>query len=213
MGGITNLTRILSLSIADWWLYRAKARNATHITSGLPCNKTHDNSSSLLLCVPCNAHLSPLLLHTITMAGESEDKPLVTLAKNAYVLLVLAPISLFIFTYERALTPLYGLGPVQQHLNKFVVAGAMLAAINPLHFKPWINWLVAGVALTIAPNATYWVAVFTGREHNSLFGVLKTHAAVALPIVFAMSGPVMRALDAVGPFPSLSLSLCGDHRG
>ena len=141
------------------------------------------------------------------MAGESEDKPLVTLAKNAYVLLVLAPISLFIFTYERALTPLYGLGPVQQHLNKFVVAGAMLAAINPLHFKPWINWLVAGVALTIAPNATYWVAVFTGREHNSLFGVLKTHAAVALPIVFAMSGPVMRALDAVGPFPSLSLSL------
>lgn len=128
---------------------------------------------------------------------RAHQKPLTVLAKNAYVILVLAPLSLVIFAYERALGPLYGSAPTKEHLNKFVVVGALLAAVNPIRIKPWVNWLSIGVALTAAPNATYWNAVWTGREHHAVLGALKTHAYVLLPLVFVMSNPVMRALDEV----------------
>lgn len=128
---------------------------------------------------------------------EENPRPLVLLAKNAYVIAVLSPLSLVIYTYERALVPLYGSGPTNEHLNKFVIAGALLAAVNPIALPPWLNWLFISIALAIAPNANYWVAVWTSREHNVILGTLKTHAYVILPLVFIMASPVMRALDQV----------------
>ncbi|KAF5333504.1 hypothetical protein D9611_002580 [Ephemerocybe angulata] len=133
------------------------------------------------------------------MSENADPKPLVVLAKNAYVIGVLAPLSLVIFIYQRALVPLYGSGPTDEHLNKFVIAGALLAAVNPIHLQPWLNWLLIALALSVAPNATYWVAVWTGRQHNVILGTLKTHAYVLLPLVFIMSSPVMRALDKTTP--------------
>ncbi|KAJ3537182.1 hypothetical protein NMY22_g5695 [Coprinellus aureogranulatus] len=124
-----------------------------------------------------------------------DPRPLVLLAKNAYVIAVLSPLSLVIYTYERALVPLYGSGPTNEHLNKFIIAGALLAAANPIALPPWLNWLLISIALAVAPNANYWVAVWTSREHNVVLGTLKTHLAVILPLVFIMSSPVMRALD------------------
>ncbi|RXW21959.1 hypothetical protein EST38_g3914 [Candolleomyces aberdarensis] len=129
------------------------------------------------------------------MSQDEGPKPLVLLANNAYVIGVLSPLSLVIYAYERALVPLYGSGPTTEHLNKFVILGALLAAVNPVHLQPWINWLLIALALTVAPNANYWVPVWTSREHNAILGTLKTHAAVLLPLVFIMSSPVMRALD------------------
>ncbi|KAJ3509798.1 hypothetical protein NMY22_g16175 [Coprinellus aureogranulatus] len=126
-----------------------------------------------------------------------DPRPLVLLAKNAYVIAVLSPLSLVIYTYERALVPLYGSGPTNEHLNKFIIAGALLAAANPIALPPWLNWLLISIALAVAPNANYWVAVWTSREHNVVLGTLKTHLAVILPLVFIMSSPVMRALDQV----------------
>ena len=79
--------------------------------------------------------------------AQEDPKPLVLLAKNAYVIGVLSPLSLVIYTYERALVPLYGSGPTNEHLNKFVIAGALLAAVNPIALPPWLNWLFISIAL------------------------------------------------------------------
>jgi hypothetical protein len=97
------------------------------------------------------------------------------------------PTSLIVFAYERALVPLYGSGPTTLLLNKAVLAAILLAAIHPFKIHPSRNWLYAALSLSLAPNATYWVAVLTSRRKYPVLGPALTHAVVLVPLMFILA--------------------------
>lgn len=104
--------------------------------------------------------------------------------KAAIMVLVLFPLSLVLFLYERALIPLYGSGPTSFLLNKILLVVFLLSAAQPFAVSLSRNRLYAALALTLAPNATYWVAVWTSRLQDPLLGPATTHAAVIAPLTF-----------------------------
>lgn len=105
----------------------------------------------------------------------------------------LLSISLVIFTYERALVPLYGSGPTNFLLNKIVLATIFAAAIHPIKLATWRIWLCTALGLSCAPNATYWVAVHTSRGKDPIMGPAITHLAVLTPLVFFLMSSVVEA--------------------
>jgi len=121
-------------------------------------------------------------------------KPLaVPLLNVASAAISLVSISLALFTYERALVPLYGSGPTTYLLNKIVLATVFLAAVKPIKVSTTRNWLYTAVALALAPNATYWVAVWTSRMKDPVVGPAITHASVLGPLVFFLTTSVVEA--------------------
>ncbi|KAG5654629.1 hypothetical protein H0H81_011604 [Sphagnurus paluster] len=109
----------------------------------------------------------------------------------ATALFGLVSISLVLFTYERGLTPLYGSGPTTHLLNKTILATVVLAALNPISVHPARLWLYTALDLAIAPNATYWVAVWTSRMKDPVVGPAITHASVLAPLVFFLTTSVL----------------------
>ncbi|KAF8076632.1 spermidine synthase [Lyophyllum atratum] len=105
----------------------------------------------------------------------------------------LLSISLVLFTYERALVPLYGSGPTTYLLNKIVLATIFISAVKPIEVSATRNWLYTAVALALAPNATYWVAVWTSRMKDPVVGPAITHASVLGPLVFFLTTSVVEA--------------------
>lgn len=104
--------------------------------------------------------------------------------KAATAVTTLLATSLIVFAYERALLPLYGSGPTTLLLQKAVLATITLAALNPYKIPTSRSWLYAGLGLSLAPNATYWVALLTSRQRSPLWGPAFTHATVLAPLVF-----------------------------
>ncbi|EAU86927.2 spermine/spermidine synthase [Coprinopsis cinerea okayama7 len=124
------------------------------------------------------------------MSNQPQPVPL-SRKKSGLIAAIILPLSLILYTYERALVPIYSSGPTKEWFSVFVAAGAALAALNPISITSSLAWLLIAVALTIAPNANYWVAVWTARYGKAVAGVSATHTLVLLPIVFLISTAVM----------------------
>lgn len=120
------------------------------------------------------------------MSQPQQPNPSDVLKKNGYAAAMIIPLSLVMFIYERALVPLYGSGPTRYMLTPTVMLAAALAALDPVAVPISWNWLLLGLSLSLAPNANYWVAVWTGRYGKPLAGAATTHATVLFPLVFLM---------------------------
>jgi hypothetical protein len=97
------------------------------------------------------------------------------------------PLSLVIFTHERELIPLYGSGPTSYSLYKFAFVAIFASSIQPFRTSLRRNSLYAALSLTLAPNATYWIAVRSSRWKNPVWGPAFTHATVLGPLVFVLT--------------------------
>ncbi|KAG6903427.1 hypothetical protein C0995_005450 [Termitomyces sp. Mi166 len=110
---------------------------------------------------------------------------------NAIVGLV--TISLVLFIYERSLIPIYATGPTTYLLNPIIAVAVLLAVLNPISISTSRNWLYTALDLAAAPNATYWVSVWTSRKHDPLWGPIITHAVVLVPLIFFLTTSVVEA--------------------
>ncbi|KAF5358909.1 hypothetical protein D9758_004807 [Tetrapyrgos nigripes] len=96
------------------------------------------------------------------------------------------PLSLLLFAYERALVPLYASTPTTFLLDKFLLCAALVAFINPIRLSKSSEWFLAGILLTLAPNVTYWVPVWTIRKwKDPYWGPAIVHAAVLVPLTLS----------------------------
>jgi len=102
-------------------------------------------------------------------------------------LMTLVPISLVLLAQQRILTPLYGSYPTLYHLNTAASIAISVSTFSPFRARKSWSWLVAGFLLTIAPNASYWVAVWTARKGWILLGPALVHAAVVAPLLFVFT--------------------------
>ena len=118
----------------------------------------------------------------------------------------LLPISLILFTYERALLPLYGSGPVNHDLNTVILTTSLAIAILPFRISTTHIWLYAALGLSLAPNATYWVAVWTSRWGDPVWGPTVTHAVVLAPLIFSCTSYVIE-MGAVSPDSRTNLTV------
>ena len=105
------------------------------------------------------------------------------------VVLVYVLASLAVFTYERALTPLYACHPTQFLLNKVLFAAIGCAAVSPTGGRRRRkSYLLAPVLLAVAPVTSYLVASRTARWWRDPFwGPAVVHVLVLFPIVFALT--------------------------
>jgi hypothetical protein len=108
---------------------------------------------------------------------------------------VIIPLSLIVFTHERELIPLYGSGPTSYLLDKIFFAAAIASAIHPTRVSLSRNFLYNALALTLVPNGTYWVAVWTSRRKDPLFGPAITHIFTLGPLVFLLTKFVVEMED------------------
>lgn len=96
-------------------------------------------------------------------------------------------LSLALFAYERTLIPIYGNAPTSFLFNKMLLATVAMAAVKPINVTASRNWLYAATLLYLAPMATYWVAVWTSRRKDPLWGPAVTHLVVLSPMVYTFS--------------------------
>lgn len=115
------------------------------------------------------------------------------------------PVSLIIFAYERALLPLYGSGPTTLLLDKALLVAVILAVVHPFKIHTSWNWLCAALSLTLAPNATYYVAVLTSRQKYPILGPAVTHAIVLVPLVLILTTIAVDIDVCLSPGPSFTL--------
>ena len=115
------------------------------------------------------------------------------------------PLSLVIFTHQRELIPLYGSGPTSHLLYKTAFVAIIASSIQPFRTSLPRNLIYAALALTLAPNATYWIAVWSSRWKDPVWGPAFTHATVLGPLVFVLTTFMveMEGLDAVRFFIDL----------
>jgi len=140
----------------------------------LTSNVSYPLSSTL-----ANFLAEPLIMTRIPLA------PVFNIAR--VLLMTLVPISLVLLAQQRILTPLYGSYPTLHYLNTVAFIAISVSTFSP--FKPrksW-NWLAAGFLLTVAPNASYWVAVWAARKGWILLGPALVHAAVVAPLLFVFT--------------------------
>ena len=146
--------------------------------------------------VPPLAHVPPIPLNTPTPFYQSVlhafplpamPEPLTgatsTAVINAACIVVLLGVSLATYGYNRALEPLYGTAAVEHHLNKIVwsicIAGTSLPAL-----PVWPSILFTGCLLCAMPQTVYWVAVWTGRMGDPIWGPVITHFAIIAPVMY-----------------------------
>lgn len=106
--------------------------------------------------------------------------------KVAGVSAVALPLSIIIFAYQREIVPLYGSAPTTLLLETTAAAASLLAAVQPFQIPLQTNLLLTSIALTLAPNATYWVAVWSARRKDPVWGPAITHASILAPLTFLL---------------------------
>ncbi|KAI0353003.1 hypothetical protein OH77DRAFT_1407713 [Trametes cingulata] len=152
------------------------------------------------------------------MSGRAREPSKTSLsavaATRAGAILVLAGLSLVAYEYRRALEPLYGSAPTNLHLTKIVWASSILGS-----FAPSIPISRATLALSLLlyalPHTSYWVAVYTGRLGDPVWGPIATHLIVLLPIL-SLGVAIVKALqeapyskeDLNAPQSSMTLPVC-----
>jgi hypothetical protein len=116
------------------------------------------------------------------------------------VAIAILPVSLILFTYERALNPLYGSGPTNYTLTTVILPTIFASAVHPFRISTTYIWLYAALGLSLAPNATYWVAVWTSRMRDPVWGPAITHVTVLAPLIFTWTACVIEMGEvSVGP--------------
>jgi hypothetical protein len=73
----------------------------------------------------------------------------------------------------------------------------LAAAIHPRKISLKQAWLYAALSLSLAPKATYWVAVWTSRRKDPVWGPAVTHITVLAPLIFILTTVVVELADAV----------------
>lgn len=135
--------------------------------------------------------------------ATSEKKPsvLVNALSKAVSVAILVSLSLITFAYRRYLEPLYGSGPTNHHFSKIVWVGCIAGSFGPtLPILPAA--FAAGVLLLALPNSAYWVAVYTARFGDPVWGPVITHILVIVPVLY-LGVAIVKALQV----SSLSASL------
>lgn len=117
----------------------------------------------------------------------------------AQAAIIVLPVSLARFAYERAVIPLYGSVPTQFLLNKIILATILIAAVTARR-PSTRDLLLSSGGLYAAPLTTHWVAVLTSRWRDPIWGPAITHVIVFAPIAyglttFAMNLDVSEALS------------------
>ena len=107
---------------------------------------------------------------------------LANIVGKAISVVVVLGLSLTVFAYRRSLIPLYGTAPVEQHLNKISWLACVIGTLLPLIPLQYAV-LALGVLLCAMPNSSYWVAAFTGRLHEPIWGPVLTHLIVFTPVL------------------------------
>ena len=106
---------------------------------------------------------------------------------------VLLGLSLVTWAYRRALEPQYGSAPTNLHITKIVWSASILGSLAPT--VP-ISRATLGLAclLYALPNATYWVAAYTARLTDPVWGPVATHLIVLLPVL-SLGVAIVKALQ------------------
>lgn len=104
----------------------------------------------------------------------------------------LVPHSLVLFTQQRTLNPLYGSYLTLFSLNAVVSAATLISVLKPFGVKKDRNWLVAGLLLSVAPNASYWIAVLGGRQKWLTLGPVLAHIAAVAPLTLTFTELVVQ---------------------
>ncbi|KAG7449478.1 spermidine synthase [Guyanagaster necrorhizus] len=97
------------------------------------------------------------------------------------------PLSLVVFIYERALVPIYGSVPTNHLLDKILVPALVISAVQPFAFSLSQRAFISALLFAAAPNATYWVAIWSARNRDPLWGPAATHVVVLVPMVVSLS--------------------------
>lgn len=138
-------------------------------------------------------------VHVLTQSWiiPTLDKKSFALRAAACAISTILPLSLVIFTHQRELIPLYGSGPTSYILYKIAFVVIFASSIQPFRTSLRRNSLYAAISLTLAPNATYWMAVWSSRWKDPVWGPAFTHATVLGPLVFVLTTFVVEieALD------------------
>jgi hypothetical protein len=113
------------------------------------------------------------------------------IADGVTLLAILTPLSLAISVYKRTLVPLYALEPTQFLLNEIVFVATTLSGLGWFNCSLNNALLLTGVLLSTAPTTSYWVAAFTARTRDPLWGPTVTHMLVIAPIVYAFTNVLM----------------------
>ncbi|KAK0206700.1 spermidine synthase [Desarmillaria ectypa] len=103
------------------------------------------------------------------------------------VVVSIFPLSLVVFIYERALVPIYGSVPTNYLLDKILVAALVISAVQPFTLSLSQKAFFFALLFAAAPNATYWVAVWSARSRNPVWGPAVTHVVVLVPMVVSLS--------------------------
>jgi hypothetical protein len=96
-------------------------------------------------------------------------------------------LSLLVFAYERALVPLYGSGPTNYLLDTILLAAMLAPVAHSFSLSASRSLLCAAIALSAAPNTTYWVGAITARRKDPVLGPAITHAVMLGPLVFILA--------------------------
>lgn len=111
--------------------------------------------------------------------------------KATRVLAAALLLSLTIFTYVREIIPLYGHGPTTTLLEAVFFGAILFSSIQPFPIPMKTNLILTAIVFTLAPNATYWIAVWTARRNNPVWGPAITHALVLAPLTFLLTSCVV----------------------
>ena len=104
-------------------------------------------------------------------------------------------LSLVVFLYERALTPIFAYGPTTAALNQAVIGGLLAASLQPwkMTSRAWLNYIV--LVYGIAPKATYYVPVWLARwKKDPVAAPHMTHMAVLNPLILVLASAIMQAV-------------------
>ena len=106
---------------------------------------------------------------------------------TACLVSVITALSLGIFAHKRSLIPLYGSGPTVYLLNEIVFTTVIASSIHNINISIKRNLLYTAIVFTLAPNATYWIGVWTSRQKKPILGPAVTHAIALGPLVFLLT--------------------------
>lgn len=106
---------------------------------------------------------------------------------------VVIALSLGIFAHKRSLIPLYGSGPTVYLLDGIVLATVVASSIYNISISVKRNLLYTAIVFTLAPNATYWIGVWTSREKQPVLGPAITHVIALGPLVFLLTTFVVQS--------------------
>lgn len=139
----------------------------------------------------------------------AKNAVLANVLSKAISVVVLLCLSLSVFAYRRSLTPLYGTAPTDHHFNKVVWAACIIGSFAPIvPILPAV--LAAGILLCLMPNTAYWVAVYTGRMGDPIWGPVATHMAIITPVL-GLGVAVVKALQVPVSLAVVCLQCVGEH--